>query len=198
MARAIYEGREMKSPIHFSAGRDTYDNRPLQMEVDGFSSLVEHIETHRGAKKGLNYMCGPMSLGPHDRTDKHPQEAHYRLASHAKPCSFLTLDIDYMNGAAVQEAVLSEIKELTSYAYETASSTPEVPRMRVLIALDRDVNRHERITLGTAFQKQLETNLVAKFGCAAIEFDPSVYRPEQPNYNPTIGARSWKFLCANR
>lgn len=188
----------MKSLIHFSAGRDTYDNRPLQMEVDDFSGLVEHIETHRGAKKGLNYVCGPMSFGPHDRIDKHPQEAHYRLASHAKPCSFLTLDIDYMNGAAVREAVLSEIKELISYAYETASSTPEVPRMRVLIALDKDVNRHERIALGTEFQKGLERELKAKFGYAAIEFDQSVYRPEQPNYNPTIGARSWKFLCANR
>ena len=188
----------MNSPLHFSAGRNTYDNCPLQIVVDDFSALVEHIETHRGVKKGLNYVCGPMSHGPHDRTDKHPQEAHYRLASHAKPCSFLTLDIDYMNDAAVQEAVLSEIKELTSYAYETASSTPEVPRMRVLIALDRDVSRHERIALGTLFQKGLERELKAKFGCGAIEFDPSVYRPEQPNYNPTIGARSWKFLCANR
>jgi hypothetical protein len=188
----------MKSLILFSAGRDTYDNRPLQMEVDGFSSLVEHIETRRGAKKGLNYVCGPMSLGPHDRTGKHPQEAHYRLASHAKPCSFLTLDIDYMIGAVVQTAVLREIKELTSYAYETASSTPKVPRMRVLIALDRDVSRHERIALANAFQKGLEHKLKAKFGYAAIKFDPSVYRPEQPNYNPTIGARSWKFLCANR
>ena len=187
----------MKSLILFSAGRDTYDNRPLQMEVDGFSSLVEHIETHRGAKKGLNYVCGPMSLGPHDRTGKHPQEAHYRLASHAKPCSFLTLDIDYMIGAVVQMAVLREIKELTSYAYETASSTPKVPRMRVLIALDRDVSRHERIALGNAFQKGLEHKLKAKFGYAAIKFDPSVYRPEQPSYNPTIGAKSWKFLCTN-
>ena len=182
----------MNSPIHFSAGRDTYDNCPLQIVVDDFRALVEHIETHPGAKKGLNYVCGPMSFGPHDRTDKYPQEAHYRLASHAKPCSFLTLDIDYMNGADVQAAVLNEIEGLCSYAYETASSTPEVPRMRVLIALNRDVSRHERIALGTAFQKQLETKLAAKLGCAAIEFDQSVYRPEQPNYNPTIGARSWK------
>ena len=187
----------MNSPIHFSAGRDNFDNRPLQMEVDVFSGLVEHIGTHRGAKKGLNYVCGPMSLGPHHRTDKYSQEAHYRLASHAKPCSFLTLDIDYMNGAVVQEAVLREIKEVTSYAYETASSTPEVPRMRVLIALDRDVSRHERIALGNAFQKGLEHKLKAKFGYAAIKFDPSVYRPEQPSYNPTIGAKSWKFLCTN-
>jgi hypothetical protein len=188
----------MKSLIRFSAGRDTYDNRPLQMEVDGFSSLVEHIETHRSAKKGLNYVCGPMSYGSHDDTKKHPDEAHYRLASHAEPCSFLSLDIDYMHGAAVQAAVLNEIKELNCYAYETASSTPEVPRMRVIIALDRDVSRHERIALGTEFQKGLERELKAKFGYAAIEFDQSVYRPEQPNYNPTIGARSWKFLCANR
>ena len=188
----------MKSLICFSAGRDTYDNRPLQMEVDGFSGLVEHVETHRGAKKGLNYVCGPMSYGSHDDTKKHPDEAHYRLASHAEPCSFLSLDIDYMDGAAVQAAVLCEFNELTSYAYETASSTPEVPRMRVLIALDRDVSRHERIALGTLFQKGLERELKAKFGYRAIEFDQSVYRPEQPNYNPTIGARSWKFLCANR
>ena len=187
----------MKGLIRFSAGRNTFDNRPSQIVGKNFSSLVEYIETHRGAKKGLNYVCGPMSYGSHDDTKKHPDEAHYRLASHAEPCSFLSLDIDYMHGAAVQAAVLNEIKELNCYAYETASSTPEVPRMRVIIALDRDVSRHERIALGTNFQKDLELELTAKFGNAAIQFDRSVYRPEQPNYNPTIGARSWKFLCAN-
>ena len=187
----------MNSPIHFSSGRNTFDNSPSQITGDNFNSLVEHIETRQGAKKGLYYVCGPMSYGPHDDTKKYPTDGHYRLASHAEPCSFLSLDIDYMNGAAVQEAVLSEIKELTSYVYETASSTPEVPRMRVLIALDRDVSRHERIALGNAFQKGLEHKLKAKFGYAAIKFDPSVYRPEQPSYNPTIGAKSWKFLCTN-
>jgi hypothetical protein len=184
----------MNSLIHFSAGRDTYDNCPLQIVADDFRALVEHIETHRGAKKGLNYVCGPMSFGPHDRTDKYPQEAHYRLASHAKPCSFLTLDIDYMNGADVQAAVLNEIEELCSYAYETASSTPEVPRMRVIIALDREVTRGERTELGHAFEIELKFKVEPEFGSDAIKFDPSVYRPEQPNYNPTIGARSWKFL----
>jgi hypothetical protein len=184
----------MKSCIRFSAGRHTYDNCPNQMVAEDFSILVEHLETHRGKKKGLDYVCGPMSFGSHDKTQKDPKEAHYRLASHAEPCSFLTLDIDYMNGPSVQDAVLNEIEKLCSYAYETASSTPEVPRLRVFIALDRDVSRHERIVLGTAFQKGLERELKAKFGYAEIEFDKSVYRSEQPNYNPTIGARSWKFF----
>ena len=40
-----------------------------------------------------------------------------------------------------------------------------------------------------------EAKIEAEFGSSAIKFDVSVYRPEQPNYNPLKGARSWKFLC---
>lgn len=188
----------MVGAIRFSAGRDTFDNRPLQKMVKDFGDLIAHIEAHRGEKKGLNYICGPMAYGPHDKPEKHSLKAHYRLASHAEPCSFLSMDIDYMDGEPVQQAVLREIEGYCAYAYETASSTPEVPRMRVIIQLDREVSRNERIELGSSFQAQIEAKIEAEFGSSAIKFDASVYRPEQPNYNPLKGARSWKFLCANR
>lgn len=171
----------MISSLRFSAGRDTYDNRPEQLVAPDFSGFVEHLETRRGATKGLNYVCGPMSFGPHDDVKKYPREAHYRLASHAEMCSFLSLDIDYMDGAPVQQLTLEIIKRLSSYAYETASSTPQVPRMRVIIGLDREVGRDERIKLGHALEADLKASVEAKFGSGAIKFDPSVYRPEQPN-----------------
>ena len=184
----------MLKSISFSAGRDTFDNRPSQKVVKDFGELISHIEAHRSEKKGLNYICGPMAYGPHSNPQKYPQEAHYRLASHAEPCSFLSLDIDHMDGGHVQNLVLEEIKHLSSYAYETASSTPDLPRMRVIIGLDREVDRAERIILGGRFEAGLGSAVEAKFGSGSIEFDSSVYRPEQPNYNPIKGARSWKFL----
>lgn len=184
----------MLKSISFSAGRDTFDNRPSQKVVKDFGDLIAHIEAHRGEKKGFNYICGPMAYGPHNNPQKYPQEAHYRLASHAEPCSFLSLDIDYMNGGHVQNLVLQEIEHLSSYAYETASSTPNIPRMRVILWLDREVDRNERIKAGMAFESRLKEAVQKKFGSGSIEFDSSVYRPEQPNYNPIKGARSWKFL----
>ena len=186
----------MTAPIRFSAGCNTFDNTPEQVEVSGFDQLVEHMETHRGRQKGQNYVCGPMAYGPHDDTVKHPLEAHFRLASHAEPCSFLPLDIDHMDGAEVQAVVLEAIKGLRSYAYETASSTPQKPRMRVIVALDRQVDRGERIVLGEAKAAELKERVEEYFGQGAIAFDASVYRPEQPTYNPTKAAKSWKFLDA--
>jgi hypothetical protein len=184
----------MSSLIRFSAGRNKYDNTPRQGVVDDFGGLVEHMETHRGHKKGEFYVCGPMAFGPHDDTVKYPRDANYKLRSHAEPCSFLSLDIDYMNGEQVQQLLLREIEGFCSYAYETASSTTAIPRMRVIIQLDREVSRDERIELGCSFQAQIEGKIETEFGSSAIKFDASVYRPEQPNYNPLKGARSWKFL----
>jgi hypothetical protein len=66
--------------------------------------------------------------------------------------------------------------------------------MRVIIQLDREVSRDERIELGKSLQALIEAKIEAEFGDSAIKFDESVYRPEQPNYNPLKGARSWKFL----
>jgi hypothetical protein len=183
----------MEGAIRFSAGRDTFDNRPSQRVVKDFGGLIAHIEAHRGERKGLNYICGPMAYGPHDKPEKYTFKAHYRLASHAEPCSFLSMDIDYMGGEPVQNLVLQKIEHLSSYAYETASSTPDSPRMRIIIGLDREVDRAERITLGEVFEAGLKYVVEAQFGSGSIKFDPSVYRPEQPNYNPTKGARSWKF-----
>ena len=116
------------------------------------------------------------------------------MASHAEPCSFLSLDIDHMDGEKVQNLVLQEIEHLSSYAYETASSTPDIPRMRVILWLDREVDRDERIQAGMVFESRLNEAVQKKFGSGSIEFDSSVYRPEQPNYNPIKGARSWKFI----
>lgn len=185
----------MSALIRFSAGCNKYDNTPNQLVVDHFSGLVEHMETNRGRKKGEFYVCGPMAFGPHNDTAKYPRHANYKLANHAETCSFLSMDIDYMEGEKVQQSVIREIGKYCAYTYETASSTPDVPRMRVIIQLDREVSRDERIKLGASFQALIEAKIETEFGKSAIKFDASVYRPEQPNYNPLKGARSWKFLC---
>lgn len=88
----------MSTLIRFSAGRNKYDNTPEQRVVDDFDGLVEHMETNRGRKKGELYVCGPMAFGPHNDTEKYPRDANYKLANHAEPCAFLSVDIDYMEG----------------------------------------------------------------------------------------------------
>ncbi len=122
----------MTSHFRFSAGHNKHDNTPEQQIVEDFEDFVEHIDTHRGEQKGQNYTCGPMAFGPHDNTNKYPENAHYRSAKHAEPSSFLPFDIDDMAGESVQLATLEYFQKWRGYMYETASSTSQNPRMRAL------------------------------------------------------------------
>ena len=82
------------SPIKYSLGLDKYDNCPIQKEAANFDEFEKEILGYISPAKGKNYFTGPLSYGPHDDTNKYPEEGHYRLASHALPRRFLATDQD--------------------------------------------------------------------------------------------------------
>jgi hypothetical protein len=64
--------------------------------------------------------------------------------------------------------------------YTTASHTPEAPRARALIELNREIFPEEGEQLGQAAQMEIESVI----GIGKIKFDSSVYRATQPIYTP--------------
>ena len=174
--------------IAFSLGSNRYDNCPQQQSVVDFKSFVEFIQTNTSDEKGKSFICAPLSVGPHDRTDEYPTENSWRLKSHVLPRRFLSLDLDGM--APADWSWLRQwlrVQKLNCCWYTTASHTASSPRARLVIELTRLVTREEGETLGLAFQAYIESCSPTK---GSIKFDQSVYRGEQPCFLPVINEKT--------
>lgn len=172
------------SSIPYSYGTNTYDNQPTQRTAANFGDFVVQISRTGSTRKGQAYICAPMRLGSHPNPAKCPGGGHWRSSALAGPRRFLALDADAFASLAAFNAFKGEISKLSAVVYTTASHTPQKPRARAIIELDRDVDRSEGIALGEAVGRMLDTTL----GVGAVTLDPSVYRAEQPVYTPLIGA----------
>lgn len=175
--------------IRYSRGKNCYDNEPEQEAVDSFSEFIKAVDEDRSPRKGMAYITAPMSHGPHNHPEKHPDDGHYRLGSHAGPRRYLPLDFDGFESPEVFGNVRDYLGQFSAYIYTTASHTEDAPRARALIELSREVGRTEGIDLGIAFQAQLE----AAIGTGKIKFDQSVYRAEQPCYTPGTTSQTWAY-----
>jgi hypothetical protein len=173
--------------VCYSRGISKYDNEPVQLTVSDFAEFVHSISNDISPTKGLTYICAPMSFGPHDDQKKFSGDAHWRLASHAEIRRFIAFDFDKFSSPMVFEDLRDYFAEFSALLYTTASSTELAPRARAIVELDCVVDRKQGELLGAAIQKELET----LFGIDSIDFDPSVYRSEQPIYTPVVGASSW-------
>lgn len=173
--------------ISYSRGRDTFDNQPVQLVVDDFADFAQWITNEISPIKGQIYICAPMSFGAHDDPKKYSGEANWRLASHALKRRFIAFDFDGFSSPSVFNKLRDHFIQYNSLFYTTASSTVLAPRARAILELDREIDRKEGELLGAAIQTELES----LFGMGSINFDPSVYRSEQPIYTPVVGASSW-------
>lgn len=165
--------------IRLSRGSNTNDNQPKQIELPSFAALWDMIDTDRGATKGQQYICGPMAKGLNtSQPDKFRGEAHWRQAHLAVNSQFLRFDCDVIPKNML-DPLISSVDEYAGCSYTTSSHTPENPRARLIIALSRPAPRDECIRLGKAFERYLVSR-----GIMGVEFDRSVYRPEQQCYLP--------------
>jgi predicted P-loop ATPase len=179
----------MFSPIKYSLGIDKFDNCPIQKEAENFDEYEKVILAYISPAKGKNYFTGPLSYGPHDDTNKYPEEGHYRLASHALPRRFLATDQDGYRDVATFEIVISELSAIRGFGYTTWSHTNDKPRTRMVFELNREVTRAEGILLGKAFDRMLKK----VYGEDAITQDESAYQNEQPCYSPGPNAIIFHF-----
>lgn len=161
--------------IEYSWGRDASDAYPKQRTAASFRAFAKYVCDHRAKQKGQLYFCAPFV--EHDGK-------HHRCKDDAAPRRFLPLDLDFIpDGEALADLLLA-LQPYRHFAYTTASHTPELPRLRVVLELSRPVDRDDGIRIGLAFQAQL----AGMPGLADIRFDTSVYRAEQACFGPLTGA----------
>jgi hypothetical protein len=165
----------------YSRGTDTFDNAPAQMAVDTFSDFAKAVATDTSPRKGLTYICSALSEGIHyEKPTEHLGIAHWRLKNYGSPRRFLAFDFDWFESPEVFHQVCELLHMYNCLIYTTASHTPEAPRARALIELNREISPEEGEQLGQAAQMQIESVI----GIGKIKFDASVYRATQPIYTP--------------
>lgn len=170
----------------FSLGRNTYDNQPAQRTAADFDDFIQQISNTGSIRKGEAYICASLASGPHIEPAKYSGNAHWRIRTLALPRRFLALDVDGFAFPMAFYAFQQEVSQWNALVYTTASHTPQAPRARALVELDREVDYVEGVALGEAVQRMLE----AKLGAATITLDPSVYRATQPVFTPLVGSQS--------
>jgi len=175
--------------IKVSTSESLYDSFMEQRTFPTFEDYAEFISTYRSTAKGARHTCGPMEESHHPKKDG---LGHWRLKANALPFNLVRLDIDGLRDAATLNAVSARLMaERNCIIYETGSSTPEQPRCRVEMPLNRPVFQDDMTTLCLA----IEEDLVREFGAGAfpgkdggLSFDSSVYNSYQPCYGPLEGA----------
>ena len=168
-------------PFLYSRGTDTFDNAPAQMAAHSFSDFAEAVANDTSPRKGLTYICSGLSEGAHyEKPTEHLGIAHWRLKSYGLSRRFLAFDFDWFESPEVFHQVCELLRMYNCLIYTTASHTPEAPRARALIELNREISPEEGEQLGQAAQIQIESII----GIGKIKFDSSVYRATQPIYTP--------------
>ena len=165
----------------YSRGTDTFDNTPAQMAADSFSDFAEAVANDTSPRKGLTYICAALSEGAHyEKPTEHLGIAHWRLKNYGLPRRFLAFDFDWFESPEVFHQVCELLRMYNCLIYTTASHTPEAPRARALIEINREIFPEEGEQLGQAAQMEIESVI----GIGKIKFDSSVYRATQPIYTP--------------
>jgi hypothetical protein len=184
--------------VCFSLGENKFDNKPSQRYAENFDAFEHAITTNRSKSKGELYFCAGMREGSHPNSRRYPIQANYRLASLAQSRRFICFDHDSYESPEIFRMLMNDLGAYRGFAYSTWSSTPETPRARIVLEIDREVDRVEGIALCETFDQML----LAIYGAAAIKTDPSVYRAEQPCYSPGRGAELYRFtgktLCTDK
>jgi AAA domain/Primase C terminal 1 (PriCT-1) len=178
----------MTYKICFSLGTSNYDNCPSQLVAASVKEFFDHLVSDQSTKKGMRYICGPMSAGPHDKPLEYPGEKTWRLKRLALPRRFLAFDIDHCNDPTDFERLREYFSRWQSCFYTTASSMPEAPRARGIVILSAETSPSECESLGVILEKEIKASIGNVF-----HFDPSVYRASQPIYTPLVNADFWSF-----
>jgi len=161
--------------IRYARGTNIRDNLPANLEADSFIEFAQCVLADRGTVKGDQWISAPF------------QNDGRRCAKNAQPRAFLPLDFDKV-AVHVQTDLRQFLGQFQGFGYSTASSKPEAPRERAILALSRAITSEECQRIGSA----VSANLLAKFG-DSIKVDHSVFRNEQPVFTPLEGAASWQF-----
>lgn len=162
--------------LSFSRGKRIKDNRPVARTAANMADFIAQLDADRAPRKdGAAYICGPML------------EGSKRGAESALPRAWVALDLD-----RIEAPVLPDVQHWAAAfdgcGWMTHSSTPEAPRARIIIMLERPANRAECIAIGARLERELDEQFGSK-----VKLDVSTFRPEQPVHVPPTGAEIRRF-----
>ncbi len=184
--------------INFSYGTNTFDNSPVQLTVDDFGAFVDEILKDPASQKGATYICAGLDAGVHyQEPEKYQGISHWRLKNYGQKRRFLAFDFDGFETPEVFERLRDFLLRWNCLIYTTASYTPDKPRARAILELNREVTPDEGVRLGEAVQRCIE----GAIGIDLITFDASVYRATQPIYTPLTSSVTYRHqadvLCVD-
>lgn len=179
--------------FHYSRGKDKYDNLPAQHCVASWEDFAQAVLADVSSKKGQAFICAPMAKGLHSNQEKFQGENHWRQKHLATPRRWHPLDVDFMASAEVYNDLRMYLSQYRGFGYTTASHTPDNPRCRPILILDRPVTREEGQRLGEVLVAAITAELTRIHGEGCIGFDDSVHNGEQPCYLPVQGFESFRL-----
>ncbi len=175
--------------IHYSLGKNKFDNQPKQMVACDFQSFERRILSTRSRVKGETFFTSGFDYGNHNETNKYPEKSHYRLKKLAQPRRFMPLDLDWFASPKAYSDLVSLLAAYRGFGYETWSHTPQAPRARAVLELSRPVLADESVHIGIF----LENEIAKVIGGGLVKFDKSVYQLEQPVYVAPMEAKDYVF-----
>ena len=162
--------------ISYCHGTGVKDSKPKPCQAPDFDGFVEQILAlpRARSKESREYICGP--LRPNGGGELHLCKADLL------PRWWLAQDLD---GGARDEAeiLLMRLADYEAVAWTTARHTPECPRIRIVLALDREVDGPRGERLGAAFVG------VVGAGLPSLKCHRSTHKGEQACFLPMQGRR---------
>lgn len=174
----------MTTAIAYSRGTSTYDAHPAQRSAATFDDFEAAVLSDRAAAKGGTYIAAPFKVNGDGRA--------HRCKEGTLPRAWLPFDLDGVRDAESYVDLALWLQRYRGFAYTTARSTTEVPRVRVIVAASRPVDRTE----GQRVCLAIEAAIKAELGEDVAKFDRSVYRGEQPCYAPPLVSQTFSFAGA--
>jgi hypothetical protein len=160
--------------IAFSVGSGISDAEPRQVTAKNFAAFTKALHKNRASSKATaRYIAGPL--------------AGRRCADALQPRRWLAADLDRIHADVLPDVRLW-FARFSGCGWPTHSSTPEAPRERAILELDREVTRAEGMAIGRVLMRQLQ----AEFG-GTVVVDASTFRGEQPVFLPPEGVALARF-----
>ncbi|TNH03485.1 hypothetical protein FHQ26_09540 [Testudinibacter sp. TR-2022] len=158
--------------INYARGTHIHSATVRNVSAPNFKAFADNVLNDRAKARFLQYICPPMS-------------GVTRNGKSEQPCAFLGLDYDEATPESYKR-FLQFVSCYQAFWHTTARHTTEKPRVRGIIALNRDVTPQERERLGYAVHNHLKE----KYG---IVLDTNAYSTARALFTPLVGAESGYF-----
>lgn len=138
-----------------------------------FDDIVEWMLHPSDVKEAGNYLLGTLEPSTVDHTDRTGCTAIHRRKGAVVSRSAITMDVDYAD-PSVPPRFLLELMDYAGVMHTTFSSTPEEPRLRIILMTDRDLFPDEYAMCVSVLMEELGKS----------HFDPGSNQPERYMFKP--------------